>query len=158
MKRFLSALLLAAAFGATAQPATPTANIDAAKESAPISPHIYGQFIEHAGDIIYRALWSEMIEDRKFYYAVMLRAPGGNQCPGARPRRLGRRAAAWRRSGKMESHWPGGLRDDGHQRAVCGRSYAGDQARGHLNRAASGRMGPQLRPRGNLQSPDSVGR
>lgn len=71
MKRFLSTLLLLAIFNATAQPITPIVNIDAAKASAPISPFVYGQFIEHAGEVIYRALWGEMLDDRKFYYAVI---------------------------------------------------------------------------------------
>ncbi len=34
----------------------------------PISPYIYGQFIEHIESCIYNGLWAEMILDRKFYY------------------------------------------------------------------------------------------
>jgi alpha-N-arabinofuranosidase len=79
MKRLqLNVLLLTAACTATAQPATPFATIDAAKEGAPISPYLYGQFIEHAGNIIYSALWSEMLDDRKFYYAVMPKPEDSN--------------------------------------------------------------------------------
>ena len=44
--------------------------IDAAAEGAPISKYIYGQFIEHLGRCIYGGIWAEMLEDRKFYYAV----------------------------------------------------------------------------------------
>jgi alpha-N-arabinofuranosidase len=36
----------------------------------PISKYIYGQFIEHLGRCIYGGLWAEMLEDRKFYYAI----------------------------------------------------------------------------------------
>ena len=47
-----------------------TATVDASKTGPPISPYVYGQFLEHAGSLIYSSLWSEMLDDRKFYYAV----------------------------------------------------------------------------------------
>jgi alpha-N-arabinofuranosidase len=47
-----------------------SANIDAAKTGPPISPYVYGQFLEHIGNLVYGSLWSEMLDDRKFYYAV----------------------------------------------------------------------------------------
>ena len=57
-------------------PAYPaTVNVDASKTGAPISKYIYGQFIEHLGRCIYGGLWSEMLEDRKFYYPVTGEAP-----------------------------------------------------------------------------------
>jgi len=31
---------------------------------------LYGQFIEHIGDIVIRSVWAEMVDDRKFYYTV----------------------------------------------------------------------------------------
>jgi alpha-N-arabinofuranosidase len=76
---------------ASAQSAVPsqsvTATVDATKTGSPISPYLYGQFIEHAGSLIYSGLWCEMLDDRKFYYDVMLkpaedpnasqRGPGG---------------------------------------------------------------------------------
>ena len=40
------------------------------EKSTPISPFIYGQFIEHLGRCIYGGIWAEMLEDRKFYYPV----------------------------------------------------------------------------------------
>jgi alpha-N-arabinofuranosidase len=45
-------------------------DIDAGKKFEPISPYIYGQFIEHLGRCIYGGIWAEMLEDRKFYYPV----------------------------------------------------------------------------------------
>ena len=36
----------------------------------PISPYVYGQFIEHLGRCIYGGIWAEMLEDRKFFYPV----------------------------------------------------------------------------------------
>jgi alpha-N-arabinofuranosidase len=47
-----------------------TIQIDAAQPSEPISKYIYGQFIEHLGRCIYGGIWAEMLEDRKFYFAV----------------------------------------------------------------------------------------
>ncbi len=48
----------------------PSITIDAARTGEPISRYIYGQFIEHLGRCIYGGIWAEMLEDRKFYYAV----------------------------------------------------------------------------------------
>jgi alpha-L-arabinofuranosidase len=70
MKRYLLPALALVAAGALAQSPAPVANIDAAKTGAPISPYVYGQFLEHAGSLIYSSLWSEMLDDRKFYYDV----------------------------------------------------------------------------------------
>lgn len=44
--------------------------LDAAKTGTPISPFIYGQFIEHLGRCIYGGIWAEMLEDRKFYFPI----------------------------------------------------------------------------------------
>ncbi|MGA2034198.1 MAG: hypothetical protein ABSG68_18290 [Thermoguttaceae bacterium] len=44
--------------------------IDAGKTREPMSKYIYGQFIEHLGRCIYGGIWSEMLEDRKFYLEV----------------------------------------------------------------------------------------
>ncbi len=48
----------------------PSITINAGKTKAAISDYIYGQFIEHLGRCIYGGIWAEMLEDRKFYYAV----------------------------------------------------------------------------------------
>lgn len=44
--------------------------IDAADTREPVSPYVYGQFIEHLGRCIYGGIWAEMLEDRKFFYPV----------------------------------------------------------------------------------------
>jgi alpha-N-arabinofuranosidase len=49
--------------------------VDTASVGAPISPYVYGQFIEHLGRCIYGGLWAEMLEDRKFFYPVTGEAP-----------------------------------------------------------------------------------
>ncbi len=48
----------------------PRITIDATTTGAPLSKYIYGQFIEHLGRCIYGGIWAEMLEDRKFFYAV----------------------------------------------------------------------------------------
>jgi alpha-N-arabinofuranosidase len=63
-----------AASGQSPVPGQPVvATVDATKTGPPISPYLYGQFIEHAGSLIYSGLWCEMLDDRKFYYDVMLK-------------------------------------------------------------------------------------
>lgn len=47
-----------------------TAVVDAGKTAAPINPNLYGMFIEHAGNLVYRGLWAELIDDRKFFNPV----------------------------------------------------------------------------------------
>ena len=44
--------------------------LDTTKTGEPISPLIYGQFIEHLGRCIYGGIWAEMLEDRKFYFPI----------------------------------------------------------------------------------------
>jgi alpha-N-arabinofuranosidase len=72
----LLAMVLANA-PAAAPPATEPATvaIDTTKTGTPISPFLYGQFVEHLGRSIYGGLWAEMLEDRKFYYPVTGEAP-----------------------------------------------------------------------------------
>jgi alpha-L-arabinofuranosidase len=68
-----AAALLASA-GDGAQAAIPAgglvAAIDVTKTAPPINNHIFGAFIEHIGNLIYYSLWSEVLDDRKFYFAV----------------------------------------------------------------------------------------
>ncbi|HEX2101066.1 MAG TPA: alpha-L-arabinofuranosidase C-terminal domain-containing protein [Candidatus Synoicihabitans sp.] len=66
--RTLIAFASLLALSARAEP-TPLP-IDPAKTGAPINPFIYGQFIEHLGRCIYGGIWSEMLEDRKFYFPI----------------------------------------------------------------------------------------
>lgn len=65
----LTALSLGAMIGAVRAPAG-TVEIDTSTIGEPISPYVYGQFIEHLGRCIYGGIWAEMLEDRKFYYPV----------------------------------------------------------------------------------------
>src|SRR3989339_472401 len=57
-----------------------TLNIKMSQIREPVSPYIYGQFIEHLGRCIYGGIWAEMLEDRKFYYPVTDKySPWGTQ-------------------------------------------------------------------------------
>ena len=73
-----AALLIALIVSLTPSPAAAeetTLTVDATATREPISPYVYGQFIEHLGRCIYGGLWAEMLEDRKFYYPVTGEAP-----------------------------------------------------------------------------------
>jgi alpha-N-arabinofuranosidase len=75
---FQRLLLLSFCFPPTAalsQGPAITATVDIAKTGAPISKNIYGQFLEHGGDIVNAGIWSEMLVDRKFFYPVATVAP-----------------------------------------------------------------------------------
>ena len=91
--RLLIAALLASVASASAQVRTIDATIDTSKTSVPISKYIYGQFLEHGGDIVNTGVWSEMLVDRKFYYPVATSAPTpppvlGNAAGNPRMRRV----------------------------------------------------------------------
>jgi alpha-N-arabinofuranosidase len=86
-------LLGAAALGAAAavpslvraaQPAIAT-TINAASVGPPISPYIYGGFLEHLRGVITDCFWSELLTDRKFYHSVTLGPPPQPPGPGAAP-------------------------------------------------------------------------
>ncbi|MCX7825668.1 MAG: alpha-N-arabinofuranosidase, partial [Verrucomicrobiae bacterium] len=69
MQTWLMAVLCGVSVAAfAAEPKSVT--VDATQKGEPISPLIYGQFIEHLGRCIYGGIWAEMLEDRKFFYAV----------------------------------------------------------------------------------------
>jgi alpha-N-arabinofuranosidase len=90
-----SAVLLAALFLPVMSAAqTPPVNvtIDVSKIGAPISKYLYGQFLEHGGNIVNEGVWAEMLEDRKFYNPVTSKAP---EQPAGPP---------WRRHGPLR-HW-----------------------------------------------------
>jgi alpha-N-arabinofuranosidase len=73
--RLLLLSLLTLQVPASSQPRTVNATIDVSKTGAPVSKYIYGQFLEHGGDIVNTGVWSEMLVDRKFFYPVASAAP-----------------------------------------------------------------------------------
>jgi len=97
---------LHAAAPVSAATTTPVnAVIDAGKTYAPINHNLYGMFIEHAGGLVYRGMWAEMIDDRKFYDPITAQGPD----PAARPRArrgggfFGRQLRRWTLVGPAES-------------------------------------------------------
>lgn len=102
-KNVFTLVLLAATFAAAASAQTTGVpekriafSVDAAKTGAPISPYLYGQFIEHIGDLVNRSVWAEMLDDRKFF------SPVNSKLAEPTPVR-GRRANRWRPIGPDES-------------------------------------------------------
>ncbi len=66
-------LWLTAARGQTTEAPAPipiVAAIDVQQTASPVSKYEFGMFIEHIGSLIYRSLWSEMLDDRKFYFPI----------------------------------------------------------------------------------------
>ena len=53
--------------------------IDTQQTSDPVSKYVFGSFIEHIGTLIYRSLWAELLDDRKFYFPITSTDP---QTPG----------------------------------------------------------------------------
>ena len=63
----------------------------------PVSKYEYGMFTEHIRDSMYRAVWTEMLDDRKFYFPITSTpdpAPRPQQGGGGGPRAAARRP--WR--------------------------------------------------------------
>jgi alpha-N-arabinofuranosidase len=76
----LAVLFLAIVSAAQTSPVNVT--IDASKTGAPISKYLYGQFLEHGGNIVNEGVWAEMLEDRKFYNTVTSKVPEQPAGPG----------------------------------------------------------------------------
>ncbi len=92
MRRFPIIAFLLAAVGvpaatlgapaATDAPAAAVLTVEVARAGPPISPYLYGQFIEHLGRCIRDGIWAEKLRDRKFLLALdkspwqMVRAEG----------------------------------------------------------------------------------
>jgi alpha-N-arabinofuranosidase len=47
-----------------------SSTIQVGREGAPLNPFLYGGFLEHIGNLINHSLWSEVLDDRKFYNAI----------------------------------------------------------------------------------------
>jgi alpha-L-arabinofuranosidase len=76
------------------QPAVPlTVTIDTRQTARPISKYEFGMFIEHIGPLIYRSLWSEMLDDRKFYFPITAKKP---EVQGRQAGFPGRQLRKWR--------------------------------------------------------------
>jgi alpha-N-arabinofuranosidase len=100
LKRCLSKLSLLLFVALTVVPVVPAQSnpvqvvIDTTKTGSPISKYIYGQFLEHGGNIVNEGVWAEMLEDRKFYSPISTKAPDAPAGP------------AWRRRGPLRRWTP----------------------------------------------------
>ena len=68
--------------GKTGQAKPVAVNIDVSKTAPATSKYEFGMFIEHIGTLIYRSLWSEMLDDRKFYFPISSKEPQTQGRPG----------------------------------------------------------------------------
>ena len=81
-----AAALLGCLSGAAqqAQPNVPNplnVTIDTQQTSDPVSKYVFGSFIEHIGTLIYRSMWAEMLDDRKFYFPISSKDPETPRTP-----------------------------------------------------------------------------
>ncbi|WP_235075810.1 alpha-L-arabinofuranosidase C-terminal domain-containing protein [Asticcacaulis sp. AC460] len=64
---------VAAAFAASpamAQSAAIASTIQVGREGPSLNPFLYGGFLEHIGNLINHSMWSEVLDDRKFFNAI----------------------------------------------------------------------------------------
>ncbi|HEX3357995.1 MAG TPA: hypothetical protein VHS31_13570 [Tepidisphaeraceae bacterium] len=86
MKLMFLMVAVAMAISVAAQPQSITATVDVSKTGEPINPYVYGQFIEHLGNVINGTFWAEMLDDRKFYNPIVARVPAPATTQAARGR------------------------------------------------------------------------
>jgi alpha-N-arabinofuranosidase len=76
-----AALWVGCTVAVAAQQAEPSAparlmvTINTQQTAEPVPKYEFGMFIEHIGSLIYRSLWSEMLDDRKFYFPISSKEP-----------------------------------------------------------------------------------
>ena len=68
-------LMVSAAQTQSSQTHTVAVNIDVSKTGSPVSKYEFGMFIEHISPLIYRSLWSEILDDRNFYFPISSKEP-----------------------------------------------------------------------------------
>ncbi|EGF90004.1 alpha-N-arabinofuranosidase 1 [Asticcacaulis biprosthecium C19] len=59
-----------AGFPAMAQSGGIASTIQAGREGPALNPFLYGGFLEHIGNLINHSLWSEVLDDRKFFQPI----------------------------------------------------------------------------------------
>ena len=83
-------------------PSPLVATVDATQVKEPISKYMYGMFIEHIGNLINHSLWSEMLDDRKFYFPIDSK-PEAQPAGAANAIRQRMQYKKWRPVGPSES-------------------------------------------------------
>lgn len=66
-------------------PLTVTINIQ--QTADPVSKYVFGSFIEHIGTLIYRSMWAELVDDRKFYFPISSKDPEAPRAQSGNPMR-----------------------------------------------------------------------
>ncbi|HEX8712803.1 MAG TPA: alpha-N-arabinofuranosidase [Terracidiphilus sp.] len=72
---WMGGLVCASAQEQASAPAQIDATINTQQTAQPVSKYVFGSFIEHIGPLIYRSMWSEMLDDRKFYFPISSKEP-----------------------------------------------------------------------------------
>lgn len=98
--------ILGCALAAAAQTTPPppdhlVANVNVQRAGDPVSKYIFGSFIEHIGTTIYRSMWAELLDDRKFYFPISSKDPAKPVRPGGNTARTQLRK--WRPVGPDEA-------------------------------------------------------
>ena len=71
-----AALLLGGVIAVAAQETAPNApdqlnvTLNTQQTADPVSKYVFGSFIEHIGGTIYRSVWAELLDDRKFWFPI----------------------------------------------------------------------------------------
>lgn len=119
------------------------ATIDTQKTSDAVSKYVFGSFIEHIGTLIYRSMWAELLDDRKFYFPITSTDPQTQRPRSGNPMR--QQLHKWRPVGPdavvvmdpeqpfvgehspkilLDAATPHGIRQEGFS-LVSGKQYAG---------------------------------
>jgi alpha-L-arabinofuranosidase len=61
--------------------------IDTQQSADPVSKYLFGSFIEHIGTLIYRSIWAELLDDRKFYFPISSKNPEPPRTQSGNPMR-----------------------------------------------------------------------
>jgi alpha-N-arabinofuranosidase len=80
---------------------------------------LYGQFLQHGGDIVNTGVWSEMLADRKFFYPVAASGP--------KPPPVMGNAAGNRRFNRTPTRWSAPIACDDFITMDTTTPYSGDQ-------------------------------
>ncbi len=124
---FAAILLEGCSVTASAQQTQPSVpdqlkvTIDTQQTADPVSKYIFGSFIEHIGTTIYRSMWAEMLDDRKFYFPISSTDPAPPARPQGQPNGHANAQVAPRGARRARHH--------GFRTSVCWRSQPQDSAR-----------------------------
>src|SRR5581483_5194107 len=87
---FVAMLGCLCAVAQQAQPNIPnplSVTIDTQQTADPVSKYVFGSFIEHIGTLIYRSMWAELLDDRKFYFPISSKDPEAPRAQSGNPMR-----------------------------------------------------------------------